>query len=471
MNEAMMESIKSQVAVGNLILNSRRIPVRLTHASKYSLHVSFLNGDDFINGTEFESLVIDPDPKSEPFEFGKCHLLSEANIDGHAGRLVFKDDIYNFDMFFAKKLTVNLDTFFYNLPLILTHKNNVMQSFKDFTSNLSYDLSVYKQYFDNMDAEYQQEPPEIAGEIRNIIIGSEGRKYMAFLDTKLEELESQIKDFTREEHERHGFYFRKQIWNFIMCSEFMARTNTKPRGYAGDSEMMQMIYENDYRGPSTFAMLMHKHPLEHPAAQAVRNRRTLITGTLKQIRDSFSGLPRQGFKLLSVACGPAAELNDILVTEEDFNKFNFTLFDQDRIALMAAAKGVDDMEKRVKTKLKVNYLKDSVRTMLSTSRITEKWGQFHYIYSMGLFDYLTPPVAMMVMKKLYELLLPGGTLLIGNFHVSNPSRFYMEYWCDWSLYYRTEQDMLDLIQDDTAEKSVTFENSGSQMFLKVRKAP
>lgn len=469
MNEAMKESITSQSIEGHLVQASKRIPVRLTHASKYSLHVDFLNGDDFISGSEFDSLVIDTNPES--FQFGKCLLLSEANIDGHAGRLIFKDDVYNFDMFFAKKLTVNLDTFFYNLPLILTHKNNVLQSFKDFTSNLTYDLSVYKQYFDNMDAEYQHEPPEIADEIRKIIIDTEGKKYMGFLDTKLDELEVEIRDFNREEHERHGFYFRKQIWNFIMCSEFMARTNIKPRGYAGDSEMMQMIYENSYRGPSTFSMLMHKHPLEHPAAQAVRNRRTLITRTLNEIKDSFYGLPRQGFKILSVACGPAMELNDMLATDEDINRYGFTLFDQDRIALLAAARGVNALEKTKKMKIKVNYLKDSVRTMLSTSRISEKWGQFHYIYSMGLFDYLTPPVAVMVMQKLYELLMPGGTLLIGNFHVQNPSRFYMEYWCDWALYYRTEQDMLDLLSDGKAEKTVTFEDSGSQMFLKITKAP
>ena len=462
----MKESITS--AEGRLVKDGRSIPVKLSHASKYSLHVDFHNGDDFINGTEFNSLVIELNP--ETFEFGRCSLVSEANIDGHAGRLIFKEDAYNFDMFFAKKLSVNLDTFFYNLPLILTHKNNVLQPFKDFTSNLSYDLSVYKQYFDNMDAEYEHEPPEVADEIKRIIIESEGAKFMGFLDQKLDELEEQIGRFSREEHERHGYYFRKQLWNFILCSDFMARTNIKPRGYAGDSEMMEMIYENGFRGVTTFSRLMHKHPLQHPAAQAVRNRRKLITRTLREIQDDFPGLPQRGFKILSVACGPATELNDILLTEDDFNRFSVSLFDQDRIALMAAARGIEKIENRMKMKIKSNFLRDSVRTMLSTSKISEKWGQYHYIYSMGLFDYLTPPVAAAVMNKLYELLLPGGHLLVGNFHVDNPSRFYMEYWCDWVLYYRTEDDMLSLLDDATAEKSVSFEDSRSQMFLRIKKA-
>jgi extracellular factor (EF) 3-hydroxypalmitic acid methyl ester biosynthesis protein len=95
---------------------------------------------------------------------------------------------------------------------------------------------------------------------------------------------------------------------------------------------------------------------------------------------------------------------------------------------------------------------------------------FDYIYSMGLFDYLTPPVASAVLGKLYQILKPGGTMLIGNFHVSNPSRCYMEYWLDWVLYYRSEEEFTDLLGNaESAEANVFFEDSGSQLFLQVQK--
>jgi hypothetical protein len=61
-------------------------------------------------------------------------------------------------------------------------------------------------------------------------------------------------------------------------------------------------------------------------------------------------------------------------------------------------------------------------------------------------------------------------MLIGNFHVSNPSRCYMEYWLDWVLYYRTEEEFTDLLRNaESEEASVFFEDSGSQMFLQVVK--
>src|SRR5208337_4408587 len=128
--------------------------------------------------------------------------------------------------------------------------------------------------------------------------------------------------------------FRKLLWNFILCSAFMTRTNLKPRGYVGDSEMMRMIYENNYWGESTFEKLMHKHPIDHPAAQAVRNRRMLIPKVLRETMQEFPNLPSRGFKVLSVASGPATELQDLLLTEEDFQKFSFSLLDQDASALM-----------------------------------------------------------------------------------------------------------------------------------------
>ena len=88
---------------------------------------------------------------------------------------------------------------------------------------------------------------------------------------------------------------------------------------------------------------------------------------------------------------------------------------------------------------------------------------------MGLFDYLTPPVAKGVLGKMISLLKPGGELLVGNFHVENPSRYYMEYWLDWVLFYREEADFHEMLPPDfKGEIKVMFENTRSQMFLHLK---
>ena len=61
-------------------------------------------------------------------------------------------------------------------------------------------------------------------------------------------------------------------------------------------------------------------------------------------------------------------------------------------------------------------------------------------------------------------------MVIGNFHISNPSKYYMEYWCDWVLFHRTEEDLRGLLKDIPSESaSIIFEKTGSQMFLKIKK--
>jgi extracellular factor (EF) 3-hydroxypalmitic acid methyl ester biosynthesis protein len=146
------------------------------------------------------------------------------------------------------------------------------------------------------------------------------------------------------------------------------------------------------------------------------------------------------------------------------------MLDQDTSALDEAAKLITTIQGRFDTKINADFLNESVRTMLTSRELKEKLGEFDYIYSMGLFDYLLPPVASKVLDRLFGLLKADGEMAIGNFHVSNPSKYYMEYWLDWVLYYRTEEEFIGLL-GDTASKEVdiTFDDSGVQMFMHVKK--
>ncbi len=453
----------------DLLKGKEIIPVEATYDTKFSLLIQFLNGSKPSRKSDFTKLVFEKN--GAQIEMGPCRFTAVSSKTGAHGRLIFYEDVYDFNSLFFENRLEKLQAEFQNVSLILAHKNKIKAKFKEYTANLTYDLTVYKNLFDKLDARMAGEPEEIQQHVQDAIIATEGRQFMIFLDKKLEEFEYLVANYNKKDHERHGFYFRKQLWSFILCSPFMARTNLKPRGYSGDSVMMNMIYANDYEGRSTFGKLMHKHPNEHPAAQAVRNRRDVIANILASYRAKDEKKNARHRKVLSVACGPAFELKNVLKTANDCATFHFTLLDQDTKALAEAKKLIAQLEKKYSAKIKVDYLNESVRTMLTTPALEKMWGKFDYIYSMGLFDYLTPPVAKAVLEKLYRILKVGGKMVIGNFHISNPSRFYMEYWLDWVLYYRSEQDLIDLLKSiPSAESDVFFEETGSQMFLRVKKA-
>jgi extracellular factor (EF) 3-hydroxypalmitic acid methyl ester biosynthesis protein len=89
---------------------------------------------------------------------------------------------------------------------------------------------------------------------------------------------------------------------------------------------------------------------------------------------------------------------------------------------------------------------------------------------MGLFDYLTAPVATAVLKKLYNLLRPRGEMVIGNMHSSNRSKYFMAYWHDWKIIHRSEDDFLRLASDlPGAGLVLKFDDSRIQMMLCIRK--
>jgi len=452
----------------HLAAAGRKYRAEVHDLSRFALFVTSKDVPGGDTGHDFEECTLEIGA-AEPIMLGPCRLVDESDGTNGGRSMVVTYDLHDFRSLVFKKQEAILKKTDINLALVLEHKHKIHPSFKEYVANLTYDIHVYKAMFDDLDAEYQQEPQEVRQVIQKTIIDKEGKEFLTYFDEQLGKLKNQVHDFSQEEHERHGYYFRKQIWPFIRCSPFLVRTNTKPRGYAGDSEMMMMIYKREYLGDSTFGKLLHRHQVEVPAAEAVRNRRILISRVLSElkIRRTFENR----CKVLSVACGPAFELNDIVLSEDEANYFEFHLLDQDQTALDQAADMVENLEQKLNSAIQAKYILGSVRTMLTSRRLDQTWGRFDSIYSMGLFDYLIPPVAKAVLRKLIQLLEPGGELVIGNFHVTNRDRTYMEYWGDWVLYYRTEQDMLELVGDTPGiEAKITFEDTGAQMFLHLIKS-
>ena len=402
---------------------------------------------------------------------GRCRLEVPTATFETDRRLVVLDDVVDFRPLVSRGLVITLEQRFQQLPLLLDHKRDIQPAFREYVADLVYDIQVFRSLFDDIDEGLQSESIDTRAEMRQHVIEHQGPRFREFLDRELTELEALVAGFTKKEHERHGYYFRKHIRDIIASSLFLARTNTRPRGYAGDSVLMQWIYENEYRGSSIFSQLMHKHPLETVAAEAVRNRRALIAERVREHHRQMTGdRSRRKVRMMSVACGPAWELRDLIRGPEDSGAYHIALLDQDTHALAEARDSVEQLVERYGVEIDTQFIRGSVRTMLRDRKLVERWGRFDFIYSLGLFDYLTRPVASAVLHKLSSLLRPGGRLIIGNFHVDNPTRTYMEYWMDWVLMYRTEQEMLDLVSDlEDVTVDLSFEQTRTQMFLEVQR--
>ncbi len=459
-----MENIP-KIFSGFLTTKSEKVEIEARYATKYSVLIVLKEN---INIEEIVNLELQVENNLVPI--GPCRIIMATENKGKVFHILPSTNIHNFEKLFYRSKIENLEADSLSLPLMIDYKNKIKTEFKEYVTNLTYDLSIYTYLLGRMDIASRDEPAEVKNYIQQVLINGMGANLRVYLENSLWSLEQIVKNFSDEEHEHHGFYFRRQLWFMLLQAPIMARSNLKPRGYNGDSEMMRMIYQNDYLGNTTFGKILHKFSMDQPAAQSVRNRRTEIVKKYYSVRQNIKVNPDEKIRILTVACGPAVEIRDILKSKEDCESLHFSLLDQDEKALSEAVSLINVVERSFLTKVSLDIIKESVRIMLINPDFINRWGSFHFIYSMGLFDYLTAPVASAVLKKLYELLTPGGEMVIGNLNPSNPSRRFMEYWHDWKIIYRTEDEFLELANEiQGGECNIEFDETKIQMLLCIKK--
>jgi len=263
--------------------------------------------------------------------------------------------------------------------------------------------------------------------------------------------------------------FRRELHDFFKSGSFINRAWQKPRGYAGDYVMMNQIYENTFEGQTLFAKLIHKWGVNETSSLSVRYRKDYLIDKIKHAK-SITGPVIVG----SVACGPAREICDFLeqIQPEKSSNYTFVLMDQDKEALLSAKRRLNNIKFKRGVISEIILLPISVKSILEGSAVANelKGIKFNLLYTAGLYDYLTQPVAKFLTKELYSWVDIKGELIVGNFHPDNPTHTISEYAADWSLIHRNEDDMYDLVDGlKYSSKKVQVDEVGIDLFLEVNR--
>ena len=261
---------------------------------------------------------------------------------------------------------------------------------------------------------------------------------------------------------RHVRAFRALAGRYVWQAPFFRHAYDKPRGYAGDFEMMEMLYASRVEGATPFARLLQEHFMQGPGPRSVRSRREYLRGLL--VSRVIEGRAR---RMLSVASGSAAEVRDLFTRLPDA-PVEVSLLDRDGEALdfaMAALGSETGASDRIRA------LRMSVRDVVTGALKQQR--PFDLVYSTGLYDYLDQRFAVVLTRQLVESVAPGGGVLIANYAKDrvNPDRFIVEYAQDWYLVTRDEGEMYDLVASLDVEDCRLEHDSatGSIYFLTARR--
>ncbi|MDA3962983.1 MAG: class I SAM-dependent methyltransferase [Planctomycetota bacterium] len=270
----------------------------------------------------------------------------------------------------------------------------------------------------------------------------------------------------------HRAFAQRELHPLTLCAPFVHRTFSKPLGYAGDYEMVNMILRDPTEGSSSYARLINRLYLKLGPAEAHRNRIARLQEILRTEARRVQSAG-QTFRALNIGCGPAHELQGLAATESwladadiELLDFNQETLEHARVGIAAAAatKGFTPGT-RFTHKSIHELLKDASprRGSVTPER------RYDLVYCAGLFDYLSDKVCQRLLKLFVAMTKAGGLVVTTNVHPANPIRCNMEYLLEWHLIYRDESAMQTIAPPGHAN-TVYPEDTGLNVFLETRLA-
>ncbi len=277
-----------------------------------------------------------------------------------------------------------------------------------------------------------------------------------------QELEKITNPMKPKDKKEHFEFFRQTVGRHMFQSYYANRAYQKPRGYAGDFEMMRTVYHHEIRGTTLFGRCIERYFTDVPEAQAVRNRGHYL---MQKIVSTLQKNPKA--KILSVASGPAMEIQYLMTKHPELMaNAEIHLVDQDIDALKLSQRAIESLARSQNISTPIHFHNWAIKNIIESGVPID---HCDLIYTAGLFDYLSAPVAQAAASKLYQALNPQAELIIGNFDVSAPNRFGMALVTDWHLIYRTEEELKEIFSPISLVK-IEKEPLGINLFACLWKA-
>jgi len=271
-------------------------------------------------------------------------------------------------------------------------------------------------------------------------------------------LHQEVDEHTWDEVVRPGV-LAHELHQLMLADPYTGRAFHKPRGYAGDAEIMDYLY---YRNPpantSPLGQQLFAITTSLPNSLSIADRRHRVA----QLIDHAADTRHRPVRVLAVASGHLREAELSTAMRRGAVR-EIVALDQDLRSL--------EVVQRDYARLPIKCAPQSIQRLLTPR---PDLGKFDVIYSAGMFNYLPDPLAWRLTSFLFDLLSPGGTLMAANFVPGNENRAYMESFMDWRVIMRDETQMMQLVSElpsaQIAERSISTDLGKNIAYLEIMKA-
>jgi len=350
----------------------------------------------------------------------------------------------------------------------------VLPEFKVVVSDLQAYLHDLRQWLDKLELNTHAFTGTFQKQLENKTAAMLVGPVCESIETLIERFESIARSLDDEESRwAHQVFMRRQLHPLLLCAPFVNHTFTKPYGYTGDFEAVNMIMRNEFEGDSLYAKIINFWFLQQPPAQAHRNRidflcKNVIAAAVRLTEDGRTA------RIASIGCGPAHEVQRLLRECHLSDSMEFTLIDFEPRALAYTERTLNDIQRQYDRDSRFTFVKKSVNQILKEAdkaAAQPAGGQYDLVYCAGLFDYLADPVCKELTRILYRWVAPGGCLITTNVDVSNPRRLTMDYVLEWHLIYRNRGNLMAFKPQSVPEElcRIRSDTTGVNIYFEAQK--
>lgn len=284
-----------------------------------------------------------------------------------------------------------------------------------------------------------------------------------------QQFEETAKDIPRKYQPYHRAYAQRELHPLMMCSPFMYRAFSKPLGYAGDYQMVQMMLREPWEGNNSFAKILNASALRHDAPAAHRNRIALLVEALQRETRRISKEGRR-LRVLNIGCGPAVEVERFMEIDPLADRTEFTLVDFNAETLDHVRQHLVPQAHARRPEMQIEIEQRSVHEIIQASVEGKPNTSTSYdlVYSAGLFDYFRDTTCGFLVQHFFGLLNEGGQVIVTNVTPRHSSEAIMSLVMEWTLELRDEKQMLALTPG-LGKQEVYCDSTGVNVFLSVRK--
>ena len=353
-----------------------------------------------------------------------------------------------------------------------TDTRKIRPEFRVWVAELRNYLERMRDFLDREESALQSEDLFTYSQICAQYLAEVGPRIVARVHEASHAMPGLLAGLSEEDHIAHRTYAQHQLGKIFLLAPFIRRAQTKPLGYAGDYEMMNMLYRPHMEGASLFAKILNQCAATEVAARANINRVSYLADKLRTLlRDAQVKGGGQRVRVASIGSGPGRELEALLEGSPELGPYlDAMMIDQDQRAIGYCERRLAPLAE--KTGAKLHFVRESVRRLLCGGLIAQTMGPQQLIYSAGLFDYLSDRSFSALLATLYQAVAPGGTLLVGNVDMGNPTRYFMEYFAEWFLIHRSREGLVEkakTLRPAPQKLRVEAEPLGVNLFLVVER--